>query len=120
MFFIESFGLQEKTNFPFAFFVKFALLFITNIEILISRSLASCIIKTPVESSAAIPCTAQNIELNGFLLIHNKFTLTSHVTEVILSTRTPLHQAEGKLKKVNMLIPLGVSGMLYKIDSNST
>ena len=116
----DNSSLQEKTNFPFAFFVKFALLFITNIEILMSKSLASCIIKTPVESSAAMPWTAQNIDLNGFLLIHNKFTLTSHVSEVIFSTRTPLHQAEGKLKKVNRLIPLGVSGIFYKIDSNST
>src|SRR5665811_1099343 len=57
----------------------------------------------PVLSSAAMPCTAQNIDLNGFWLRHPCFTLTTHCRFVMDFTLTPVHQAAGNLKKVNVL-----------------
>ena len=58
-------------------------------------------IKRPVVSSAAIPCTAQNIDLKGFWLIQRCFTLTSQVVSVTLVVRIPVQKTEGNLKKVN-------------------
>jgi hypothetical protein len=52
----------------------------------------------PVESSAAIACTAKYIELNGFWFIHRCFTVTVHDWSVIDLTRTPHQKAEGSLK----------------------
>ena len=84
-----------------AFFEKLALLFSTNIDTLAFDSLMPFIIRSPVVSSAAIPCTAQNIDLNGFWLIHRCFTLTSQDVSVTLVVRIPVQKTEGNLKKVN-------------------
>ena len=51
---------------PVAFFKKVALLLTTNIEIFWLESSIQLITIAPVLNSAAIPCTAQNKDLNGF------------------------------------------------------
>ena len=89
--------LQVKVILPVAFFEKFALLFSTSIETLVFDSFMPFIIKSPVVSSAAIPWTAQNIDLNGFWLIHRCFTLTSQVVSVTFVVRIPVQKTEGNL-----------------------
>ena len=61
----------------------------------------------PVDSSAAMPCTAQNIEPKGFLLIHLLRTETEHLSALINLTLTPHKKADGRLTERNRLSFLG-------------
>ena len=82
-------SLQVNLILPVAFLVNVALLDVTNIDTGLPDSCILFIIKAPVENSAAIPCTAQNIDLNGFLFTHLWVTPTIHVSLSICFVLTP-------------------------------
>ena len=96
-------SLHTKVILPVAFLIKFPLLLATNMDMFCPLLLICCISKAPVASSAAIPCTAQYMELNGFWLIQRCFTVTTHLFSSNSFTRTPHIKADGNLKNTNLL-----------------
>ena len=84
------YGPDFETPFAKNFFEKVALFSTTSMDAFMFFCRNDFMINTPVESSAAIPCTAQNMERNGFLFIQFNRTLTVHCESSILLTRTPV------------------------------
>ena len=69
--FFDAFILKKAfTDFyritAFAFFINFASTSISNIDIFFLLNSISLINRAPVANSAAMPCAAQKIDLNGF------------------------------------------------------
>ena len=104
---------------PVAFLEKLALLLATNMEMDALLSLILEITKAPVLNSAAIPCTAQNIDLNGFWLIHRCFTEVTQLSSEIDFTRTPVKKAAGSLKAEYLFIWEGVTGIVLICPKDS-
>src|SRR5690606_32300563 len=96
-----------KVILPVAFFEKLELLFSTSIETFFPLFLIAIITSTPVVNSAAIPCTAQNMDLKGFWLIHLCLTITTHLFSLVHLTLTPVSHAEGSLNNKNLFSLLG-------------
>ena len=76
---------------PTAFLVNVASFWTTSIETLWPVALIFAIISAPVANSAAMPWTAQNMDLNGFLLNHDRRTVVVALSDVNWRKRTP-HQ----------------------------
>ena len=77
---------------------KYKLDIIPYVHKCIDVSLITFFIKEPVVSSAAIPCAAQKIDLNGFLLNQEWFIETIDFKESKYFSLTPQKNADGSWK----------------------
>ena len=95
---------QLKVILPLAFFENDPWDSNSNMDTGLCCSLMADIRSAPVLNSAAMPCTAQNMERKGFWLIHLNLTPLIQQSWSIEITRTPVNQAAGNLKSKYQLI----------------